>query len=120
MRIAGLVVGVVGAIWEFFGFLFLMFVLVTDQSFDSKAETVGALAMFGHPIVGLVGAVLSVVKPRLAAGLMLVSSVTFFVSVVMIFADFLPMPLIIAPAFAAPLVIGAALAFLGRNQNQNR
>ena len=120
MRMAGLVVGVVGAIWEFFGFLFLMLVALMEQSFDSKAETVGALAMFGQPIVGLVGAVLSVVKPRLAAGLMLVSSVTFFVSAVMIFADFPSTFLIMPLAFAAPLVIGAALAFLGRNQNQNR
>lgn len=58
-------------------------------------------------IVGLVGAVLSMAKPRLAASLMLVSAV---VGVIAVSAAYILGTILLA--------IGAALTFLGRNENR--
>ena len=59
-------------------------------------------------VVGLVGAVLSMAKPRLAASLMLVSAI---VGVVAVFVAYLLATLL--------LLIATALTFLGRGENKN-
>ena len=129
MRIAGLVVGVVGAIWAFFGFVvFVMFIAMDSAFDDTRIHDTFFWALLGGSIVGLVGAVLSVVKPRMAASLMLVWAVMLVSAVIFVvsatrqesFLATLTIPLAIGATLTFPLVIGAALAFLGRSQNQNR
>ncbi len=112
MRIAGLVVGVLGSIGGFIGAIVALAIGGIGGALGAEgAETVttGAFVALGASIVGLVGAVLSMAKPRLAASLMLVSAV---VGVIAIFAAYILATVLLA--------IGAGLTFLGRKENRSQ
>lgn len=69
MRIAGLIIGIFGAIAAFIGAIFALVVVGIGGALEAKgAETVvigGWIALL-MSIVGLVGAALSMAKPRVA------------------------------------------------------
>lgn len=112
MRIAGLIVGVLGSVAGFIGALLALLVGGLGGALDVEgAGTVTGLSFvaIGASIVGLVGAVLSMVKPRLAASMMLASAI---VGVVAVFVAY-----ILATVL---LLIGAALTFFGRNENRGQ
>ena len=110
MRIAALIVGIIGSIAAFAGALFALFFGAVGTAIDAEggAEVTGlgfgALLM---SIVALVGAALAMGKPRLAAALMAISAVAGLILVS--FAYVLGTVL---------LLIAALLAFLARNEKR--
>ena len=108
MRLAGLIIGLLGAAAGFVGAVLAIAFGGLGQALDAEGAgmvtSLGFLAL-GASIVGLVGAALSMGKPRLAASLMFVSAFvgTVAVSYAYVFAALL-------------LVIGAGLTFLGRHR----
>ncbi len=123
MRVAGLIVGVLGSIGGFIGALLALLVLISSTTLSAGARfgglgaavdapevgtvTTRAFVVLAASIVGLVGAALSVAKPRMAASLMVVSAV---VGVIAIFAAYILATVLLS--------IGALLTFLGRNENR--
>ncbi len=111
MRIAGLIIGVLGSVAGFIGAVFALVVGGIGGALNLEdAGTVTSLAFvaLGSSIVGLVGATLSMAKPRLAASLMLVSAIVGVIAVSMAYA-----------LATALLLIGAAMTFFGRNENRD-
>lgn len=108
MTIAALIIGIFGALAGFIGALFALLVGGVGAAFElEEAGTVVGLglAAIGLSVVGLVGAALSIAKPRVAAVLMLVSAIggLIAVSVAYVLGTIL-------------LIIAAVFAFFGRKQ----
>ena len=106
MKIAALIIGIFGAMAGFIGAIVALFLGGIGAAFGAGTEVAwlgfGALAM---SVVGLVGAALSIAKPRAAAVLMVISAIlgVIFVFVAYILATIL-------------LLVAALLAFLGRER----
>ena len=110
MRIAALIIGIFGAAAAFVGALLAMLFggvgVALDESEGEQIVVLGMVALL-MSIVGLVGAALSIAKPRAAAVLMALSAI---VGVVLIFVAY-----IVATVL---LLIAAVLAFLGRKEGR--
>jgi hypothetical protein len=110
MRIAALVLGIIGGIFGIMSARLAFLVGGMGDFFDAEgAETVVGLgwsALF-FCLVGIVGAGLAMVRPLVAAVLMLISAIGVIVSI-SLFA------VIAAPLF----LVGALLAFLGRREGR--
>ena len=105
MKIAALIIGIFGSMS---GFIAAIIVIVAGGVFEAVgvggAEIAGpGLWGMGMSVVGLVGAALALAKPRIAAGLMVVSAVGGAIAISLFYG----------PA-AVMLLIAALLAFLGR------
>ena len=108
MRVAGLIIGVLGSIAAFVGAIIAIAIGGIGSAFDAEGAdsiVVQGYVALGASVVGLVGGVLSLAKPRFAAGMMAVSAI---VGVIAVFVAYLAGGLL--------LLIGALLAFLGRNE----
>ena len=105
MRVAGLVLGIMGAIAGFIGAIVALTIGSIGAAFGDNTVVLLGLAGLGACIVGLVGAALSMAKPRLAASLMLVSAIVGVIAISYAY--------ILATVL---LVIGAVLTFLGRKE----
>ena len=108
MRTAGLIVGILGSFAGFIGAVIALLLGGVGLALGAdKAESVTAWAFvaLGASIMGLVGAALSMAKPRAAAGLMLASAIVGTVAVEVAYL-----------LAAVLLLIGAILAFLGRGR----
>ena len=109
MRIAALIVGIFGAMAGFVGAIVALAVGGIGAAFGEGTDVAwlgfGALVM---SVGGLVGAALSIAKPRIAAVLMVVSAVfgLIFISFGYVLATVL-------------LLVAALLAFLGRERKGN-
>ena len=104
MKLAALIIGIFGSMAGFIGAILGLIVGGIDAAIGGGAQIAWlSFGAMGMSVVGLVGAALAIAKPRIAAGLMVVSAVlgTIFIS------------LFYVPA-AVMLVIAALLAFLGR------
>ncbi len=106
MRIAALVVGIIGAMAGFIGGVIALVAGGIGGAFGAEsAGTVAGLGLagIGFSVVGLVGAALAIAKPKIAAILMVISAVggTISISAAYILAALL-------------LAIAALFAFLGR------
>ncbi|MFH1142001.1 MAG: hypothetical protein V1724_10195 [Chloroflexota bacterium] len=108
MRIAALVIGIIGAMAGFIGGLIALVAGGIAGAFGAEsAGTVEGLGLagIGFSVVGLVGAALAIAKPKVAAILMVISAVGGIISI------------FVAYILAALLLgIAALLAFLGRNK----
>ena len=108
MRIAALIVGIFGAMAGFIGALVALAVGGIGGAIEVEgAETViigGWIALL-MSVVALVGAALSMAKPRVAAGLMAVSAI---VGVIAVFAAYVLATIL--------LTVAAIFAFLGRQR----
>lgn len=105
-------VGILGSIAGFIGAVIALLVGGLGGALDVEgAGTVTGLSFvaIGASIVGLVGAVLSMAKPRLAASMMLVSAIVGLIAVSAAY--------VLATVL---LLIGAALTFFGRNENRGQ
>ena len=116
MRIAALVLGVLGGIGGFIGALIALFVAgVAEVAGELSGEGAGAgeeiavlgLVAFVASVVGLVGGAIAIPKPKAAAVLMLVAGIAGLIA---ISVAFIPATIL--------LLIGALLAFLGRNEKK--
>ncbi len=107
MRIAALIIGILGAVAGLIGAIVVLavggigVVLEAEGGGEVVGLGFGALLM---SVIGLVGATLAISKPKLAATLMAVSAI---VGLVLIFVGY-----ILATVL---LLIAALLAFLGRH-----
>lgn len=112
MRVAALVLGVIGGVFGIFASLFALGVGGLGSAMGTEgANTViglGWSAMF-FCLLGFLGSGLAMAKPRAAAGLLLISALGFIVSV-SAFA------LVTGPLF----LIASLLAFLGRGPRQKQ
>ena len=111
MRVAAMVLGILGGLAGLIGGFCVVVVGGVDEAFggDSSEQLyeLGALA-FVAGIGGLVGAGMAMAKPKIAAVLMAIAAVLGLIAVS------------IAYVFAAVLFgIGALLAFLGRNEKKS-
>lgn len=111
MRVAGLVLGILGSVAGFFGALVAIFFGgVTGALGDEETGTTLAIACtiaIVASIVGLIGAIISPGKPKLGAGLMLASAI---IGIIAVFVAYI--------LGAVLLLIGALLAFIGRKEKQ--
>jgi hypothetical protein len=111
MRTGALVLGIIGGIFGIISAVLAFVVGGIGDFFDAEgAETVVGLgwsALF-FCLVGLVGAGLAIVRPVIAAVLMLISAIGDTISI-SLFA------IIAAPLF----LVAALLAFLGRREGRN-
>jgi hypothetical protein len=116
MRIAALVLGVLGAIGGFIGALIAFFfagvVEVVDEISGAEkgvGEEIAILGLvaFAASVGGLVGGSIAIAKPKVAAVLMLVAAI---VGVLSISVAFVPAAIL--------LLIAALLAFLGRAEKK--
>ena len=110
MRVAALVLGILGGLAGLAGGAYVLAVGGLDEAFggDSSEElyTMGWLAVVAG-IGGLIGAGMAMTKPKIAAALMAISAVVGLSAVSFAFL------------FAAILFgIGALMAFLGRNEKE--
>ena len=104
MKVAALIIGIFGSMAGFIGGILGLIVGGIDAAFGGSTEIAWlGFGAIGMSVVGLVGAALSMAKPRVAAGLMVASAVlgTIFISLFYVVA-------------AALLIIAALLALLGR------
>ena len=111
MRIAGLIIGVIGSIAGFIGAVVALAIGGIGEVIEaegSRTVTTGAIVAIAASIVGLVGAVLSMAKPRLAAGLMLGSAI---VGIIAVFVAYILATIL--------LIIASLLTFLGRDEKRN-
>ena len=109
MRIAALIVGIFGAIAAFIGSVFAL--LIGGLGGALGVEEAGTVVVGGSiallmSIVGLIGAALSIAKPRVAAALMGISAI---VGLIAVFAAYVLGTVL--------LIIAAILAFLGRQRD---
>ena len=112
MRLAALITGLVGAVAGFVGAIVALVAGGIAGALEvQEGATVAALGLAAllASVVGLVGASLSMTRPRAAAGLMVLSAVVgvFTISVAYALATVL-------------LLIAAILAFLGRREADRR
>jgi hypothetical protein len=112
MRIAALIVGLfgglAGCIGSLLAYMFGVFLVAAETEGPLEAGEIailgpGALAI---SILGLVGAMLSTTKPRLAALLMLISAIA---GLIVIFIGYIMATILLG--------IAALLAFLGRERH---
>ncbi len=106
MRVAALILGIIGGIIGLFAAGFALFVGAVGTATgaaNSGMAVGGGWAALALSVVGVVGGALAMAKPRAAALLMIIAAVGGFISV------------FIAYVVAGPLLlIGAILAFAGR------
>ena len=110
MRVAGLIIGVIGSITGFIGAVVALAIGGIGEIVEaegSRTITTGAFFAIAASIGGLIGAALSMAKLRLASGLMLSSAI------IGIFAVFLAY--ILATVL---LIVASLLTFLGRDENR--
>ena len=108
MRTGALVLGIIAGLAGIVSAVLALLVGGLGGAFDAEgAGTVVGLgwSALGFSLLGLVGAALSLAKPRIAAGIMLVASVAVGISI-SLFA------VIAMPLF----LVAALLAFLGRHK----
>ena len=108
MRIAALIVGILGGVGGFIAALsvFLARGVVVAFTGGEIGEEIALLAIvaFVASVVGLVGGAIAIARPKTAAVLMLVAAIA---GVISISAAFIPATIL--------LLIAALLVFLGRN-----
>jgi hypothetical protein len=110
MRIAGLIIGVFGAISAFGGAIFVLFISGVAEVLGAEGAdqlAIGGVIALIMSIVALVGAVLSMAKPRLAVALMIVAAI---VGLIAVFAAFIPATVL--------LFIASGLTFFGRKEGK--
>jgi hypothetical protein len=112
MRTGALVLGIIAGLAGLVSAVFALVVGGLGGAFD--AEDAGMIvglgwSALGFSLFGLVGAALSLAKPRLAAAIMLISSIAILISI-SLFA------LVASPLF----LVAALLAFLGRHKQEER
>lgn len=110
MRVAALILGIIGGLFGLGGAVFALFVGGVGSAFGAEgAETVTGLGFAAIPfaIVGIVGGALALSKPKAAAWLQLVSAVGGLIAISAAYAV----------AFAC-LLAGAILAWLANRQQQ--
>ena len=111
MRIAGLVIGLIGSFAGFAGSVIALLAggvagaLGDDET--GSAIAIAAFVALVFSVVGLVGAALSIAKPRLAAGMMVASALAGVIAISLGYI-----------AATVLLLIAALLAFLGRNERK--
>lgn len=106
MRVAALVLGLVGGILGLFGAGCALAIGGVGAALAvEKASTVigGGWAAVGFSALGIVGGGLAMTKPRAAAALMLIAGIGGFISIFMAYL-----------ISAVLLLLGALFAFLGR------
>ncbi len=108
MRIASLILGILGGIIGIIGGIFAFTVGGLGQAFGADgAATVANLGMAAIPagILGIIGGAMAIAKPKLAGFLMLISAVSglIFVSAAYVVAFIL-------------LIVGSILAFIGQKE----
>lgn len=106
MTVAALIIGIFGSMAGFIGGILALFLGGVGAAFGAEdAGTVvgGSVAAIGLSILGLVGAALSIAKPRTAATLMIISAIGGLIAIFVAY--------ILATIL---LVIAALFAFLGR------
>lgn len=109
MRIAALILGILGGLFGLGGALFALFAGGVGSAFNAEgASTVVGLGLAAIPlaILGIIGGSLSLVKPKVAGWLMLISAIggTIAISAGYIIGGVM-------------LLIGAIFAFLGSRKN---
>lgn len=111
MRLASLILGIIGGLFGLGGAVFALFVGGIGSAFGAEgAETVTGLGFAAIPlaIVGIVGGALAMSKPKAAAWLQLISAVGGLIAISAAYAV----------AFVC-LLVGAVLAWVaGRQQPQ--
>ena len=112
MRIGALVLGIIAGLAGLVSAVFALFVGGMGGAFEAEGSGtivgLGWSALF-FSLLGLVGAALSLAKPRIATATMLVAAIAILISISM-FA------LIATPLF----LVAALLAFLGRHKQEER
>ncbi len=112
MKIAALIVGMFGALAAFIGSLGILVVGGIGSAFDfdqsGEVVLVGSIAL-AMSVVGVTGASLSIGRPKIAAGLMVISAV---VGVITVFTANIVGTVL--------LLIAAALAFFGGRRTSDR
>lgn len=104
MRIASLILGIVGGLFGLGGAVFALFVGGLGSAFGAEgAETVTGLGFAAIPlaVIGIVGGALAISKPKTAAWLQLISAVGGLIAISAAYAV----------AFAC-LLVGAVLAWV--------
>tara|TARA_Y100000588_G_C14226434_1_gene913363 strand:+ start:854 stop:1213 length:360 start_codon:yes stop_codon:yes gene_type:complete len=119
MRIVGIITGILGSVALFGGGLFILLLggvgqglgaITDDAQYAQEFEQVGMRGIYAIliSIVALVGACLSIAKPKIAAAIMLVSAL---IALVAIYGA--------AILGSILLAVGSLFAFLGRNESKN-
>ena len=105
MKIAALIIGIFGSMAGFIAAIIIILVGGVFETVGVGGAEIAAPGFWGMgmSVVGLVGAALALAKPRIAAGLMVVSAIGGGIAISLFYA----------PA-AVMLLIAALLAFLGR------
>ncbi len=84
MRVASMILGIIGGIAGFGGALFALFVGGVDASFSASGTSsiigLGVAAIF-FSLLGLVGGVLALKKPKVAGIMMLISAIGGVISI---------------------------------------
>ena len=84
MRVASMILGIIGGIAGFGGALFALFVGVVDASFSASGTSsiigLGVTAIF-FSLLGLVGGALALKKPKVAGIMMLISAIGGVISI---------------------------------------
>lgn len=111
MRVAAIIIGVIGSFTGFIAGVLALTVGGIATAFgaeDSGLVVNLSLGAIAASVVGLTGAALAAAKPRLSAALMMVSSVAGVISI----SAFYVLPAIL-------LVIASILAFIGRGERSS-
>jgi len=108
MRIAALILGLLGGIAGLFASGFAMFVGGVGSAFAVEgAETVTGLGLAAIPlaILGMVGGAIAITRPKIAGILMLISAVGGLICISMVYV----IPFLL-------LLVGAILALIGQKE----